>query len=220
MYLFYNDTQCFGVDGYAAFFLVELIKKDLENGKVYKKSDMATMPNTKNRHFKFSLTTHKHFDHSGGNECLQSEFGIRVYGTDYFLEHKNEQLIFDNKPIIPIHTTDSFCFNINNQFCLTGDFIFKLGCGHFFEGTGEDFVKSFRKLDDNTDKDILFLYGHDYFENNMKFAKIKRKYSEEELFLCNKNIFLTKQQEKMLNPFLSTDDPAEVQKLRNEKTKM
>lgn len=218
MYFFYDDNYAFGIDAAEPNYLLELCDKKLEHMKVYDKHEISMLKKISKRELLFSLTTHKHWDHSNGDEYLLSK-NVPVY------KHKNIfhlQIINQHNFTIlcvftPCHTTDHVCYVVNDKYCATGDFIFKIGCGCFFEGNSVDFIKSFKELDKQTDENVIFLYGHDYFRNNKQFAATKRFYTEEEDKLLLSKTFLNKKEEKALNPFLSTTDPVAIQKLREEK---
>jgi hydroxyacylglutathione hydrolase len=65
----------------------------------------------------------------------------------------------------------------NALFC--GDTLFVGGCGRFFEGTGDDMVKTFdlfKKLDPYTE----IFCGHEYTLDNLKFALTVSKYKAKE----------------------------------------
>lgn len=103
----------------------------------------------------------------------------------------------------PCHTKDSTCYIITNKWLCTGDTIFFLGCGKFFEGTAEDMfnnIQKIKKLDDN----LILLYGHDYSETNMRFTGIK----------LDKGIFLKLCDEKIYNKFFCVESVNELIILR------
>ena len=116
----------------------------------------------------------------------------------------------------PCHTLDSICILIKNNdtlksYVATGDFIFKLGCGKFFEGNAEMFIKSLDNLVSYLDENTLLLYGHDYFETNRKFTEMFYPVVD-----CN-HFFLTLKKEKKFNPFFKVMDIQELSGSREER---
>ena len=130
------------------------------------------------------LNTHHHWDHVGGNENILDEFpGIKVYahasdrgrvpGQTEFLEdgdtiqfgHQNGRVIHN-----PGHTTGAITYLFGNM-AFTGDTLFSGGCGRIFEGSVEDMHHSVNmKLGTLPDKTEIY-FGHEYTENNLKFAQ-------------------------------------------------
>ncbi|KAI9293957.1 hydroxyacylglutathione hydrolase [Neoconidiobolus thromboides FSU 785] len=138
------------------------------------------------------LTTHHHWDHSGGNEELHKQFpNIIIYGKDERIPKINK-ILNDGDTIklgshtvkclaTPGHTTGHLCYFIENthQFddqnnvtpaVFTGDTLFVGGCGRFFEGSPEDMCLSLSKLS-NLPSNTKIYCGHEYTASNFKFVK-------------------------------------------------
>ena len=100
------------------------------------------------------LTTHKHWDHAGGNIELLKQFpGIAVVGG------VGEEVAAANKEVTtgdvvnmaqhfdahiyqcPCHTKGHILFGIENTL-FTGDTLFAGGCGRFFEGSASEMYKN------------------------------------------------------------------------------
>lgn len=141
----------------------------------------------------------------------------------------------------PCHTLDSVSYLIMNDkdrkmYLVAGDFLFKLGCGKFFEGEASNFVDSLDnllysilkicimngRLTSKSDleylnreyepeeiyasqyfsnfdvmEDVYVLYGHDYFDINLRFT--------EQFFKPNisSDFFLNLPDEIKNNPFIN-----------------
>ncbi|KAI5172263.1 hydroxyacylglutathione hydrolase [Nematocida sp. LUAm3] len=158
-----------------------------------------------------SLTTHHHLDHSGGNIHLEALFpGIKIYaGSNKSFSHhicKDKDAIEEENMKIqcistPCHTLDSISYYITSSSsdtpCLfTGDTLFYLGCGKFFEGSPQMMVDSLSKLL-SCPPNTLIYYGHDYKENNLRF----RKEIVSPPVDLPESIFLSVEQEKKYNLF-------------------
>ena len=102
--------------------------------------------------------------------------------------------------------------NTNKNYVATGDFLFKLGCGKFFEGNAKMFVNSLDYLISKINKDALLLYGHDYFETNRRFTE--KFYPVQG---CE-NYFLTLREEEQFNPFFRVMDISVLEGSREERT--
>lgn len=221
MYLFYTDDIAFSIDAYEAKIIDYLLNLTLIHKNVYTINELFGLKShTKKRQLLFSLTTHHHFDHSDGNRILQTLWPtIPIYtGTNI----KDNEIISKNGIEIlciktPCHTIDSVCYLINSKYLITGDFIFKIGCGRFFEGNSQMFINGLQKIFKLVNNDVLILYGHDYTESNLKFAITKINYNNKDIDLIKNNIFLTLRDEKRLNPFFQNLTPQVITTLRKEK---
>ncbi|KAF7682483.1 putative hydroxyacylglutathione hydrolase [Astathelohania contejeani] len=208
MYFYYNSTSAFSVDAYKADVIVKCLdlefKKNIYNEKELDELNKMDTP----RKLMFSLTTHGHFDHNGGDQYLIKQFpSLVIYNSAYLKKNNHDENIpFIENPNLsisylctPCHTQDSICFYIkSNQQCLiTGDTILYLGVGKFFEGSASQMYSNIKKLR-ALPLDTLMLYGHD---NHIENTEKARKFFEIPDTLPKP--FLTLEQEKKYNPFFN-----------------
>lgn len=103
----------------------------------------------------------------------------------------------------PCHTADSQCFQVNGKWLMTGDTIFYLGCGRFFEGSPSEMENSFERLGCTTLDSLYCCYGHDYSAKDHLFAK---NYLGERISHLEGRKLLTWGEEKEFNPFMNVED--------------
>ncbi|KAG9226075.1 hypothetical protein CCMSSC00406_0008737 [Pleurotus cornucopiae] len=132
------------------------------------------------------ITTHHHFDHSGGNEAFAKAYpGVPIYGgsdkipalTD-FVKDNSEFTVGTDTHIkclaTPCHTQDSICYYATTPehpgAVFTGDTLFIGGCGRFFEGTGEEMHAALSYLGTLPSKTLVYP-GHEYAGGNIAFAR-------------------------------------------------
>ncbi|KAJ3480322.1 hypothetical protein NLI96_g8432 [Meripilus lineatus] len=178
-----------------------------------------------------AITTHHHFDHSGGNQATAFP-NAPIYGgskkipalTD-LVKHNDAFCIAETIHVqciaTPCHTQDSICYHVTSASdpshpggVFTGDTLFIAGCGRFFEGTPSEMHSSLSLLSHLPPQTIIY-NGHEYTSSNLAFAKsvdpnnpgVKRL---EELVRGNKCTtgLTTIEDEKEWNPFMRLDDPA------------
>lgn len=201
MYLFYDAENAFCVDAYAPEVISHALYCEFDRNN-YLQEEILKLEKTRKRKLVYALTTHGHFDHAGGNEKLKEMYPETIF-VDFTNFHPFTLGMYDVVPIkTPCHTLDSVCFLVKNRdtpvsFVLTGDFLFKLGCGRFFEGSAEMFFNSVRYLFQYIDDETIMLYGHDYYEQNKRFTEQFYKVTG-----CE-NFFLKFKEEKEFNPFLN-----------------
>ncbi|PFH50053.1 hypothetical protein AMATHDRAFT_146105 [Amanita thiersii Skay4041] len=135
-----------------------------------------------------AITTHHHFDHSGGNKA--STFpGVPIYGGSdkipaltNLVKDKDEFKIGDNIRVrclaTPCHTQDSICYHVTDTSdptfpggVFTGDTLFIGGCGRFFEGTPEEMDRALTYLATDLPDSTIVYNGHEYTNGNLAFAK-------------------------------------------------
>jgi len=131
------------------------------------------------------LTTHKHWDHAGGNLHLANLIpNLKIYGgsTDEVsgctipVEH-NHRLNIGNIQVTclltPGHTMGHICYYChteNDRVVFTGDCLFIAGCGKFFEGTPLDMFVSLYDILSTLEPDTKVYCGHEYTLSNYRFA--------------------------------------------------
>lgn len=177
------------------------------------------------------LTTHHHFDHTGGNLELKERTGCRVVGPageeasipgidvavaegDAFELGGARAQVLET----PGHTRGhiSYWFEDSDAlFC--ADTLFSLGCGRLFEGTAEQMWASLSKYAPLPDSTRVYC-GHEYTLSNAHFAvtvdpdnpALRDRVAEVEGLreAGQATIPSTLGSERAANPFLRPDDPA------------
>lgn len=139
---------------------------------------------THNATLKYILNTHHHWDHTDGNGALKRKTGCTIIGPSY------EPIPYSDQPLsegdvwqwggcdfhvlhTPGHTMGHIVYyspQLNAVF--TGDALFGMGAGRLFEGTPDDAVQGFQKLNTLPD-DARVYFAHEYTVNNgIKALKI------------------------------------------------
>ncbi|KRH92930.1 Glyoxylase [Pseudoloma neurophilia] len=219
LWMVFNNTECLAIDATEPEILdiakdVEFPEKSSRMPTIYKKNEIKNMKRTKQRKLLAVFTTHHHLDHSKGDKQHRTN-GIPVYNHDkIFHENRPSDELFDAKIEVndfninilhtPCHTQDSICILID-QWLFTGDTLFYLGCGRFFEGTAEQMSANFSKIL-SLPSDTICCYGHDYSKKDFLFAK--QFFKDEMLKNYNNSleegsITLTIEQERNFNPFIN-----------------
>eukprot|EP01055_Gregarina_sp_Pseudo9_P001405 Gregarina_sp_Pseudo_9__1404@NODE_193_length_3680_cov_38_449327_g178_i0_p2_GENE_NODE_193_length_3680_cov_38_449327_g178_i0NODE_193_length_3680_cov_38_449327_g178_i0_p2_ORF_typecomplete_len264_score11_00Lactamase_B/PF00753_27/3_1e21HAGH_C/PF16123_5/2_8e11Lactamase_B_2/PF12706_7/0_00018Lactamase_B_3/PF13483_6/0_00082Lactamase_B_5/PF14597_6/0_099_NODE_193_length_3680_cov_38_449327_g178_i024443235 len=133
------------------------------------------------------LTTHYHSDHQGGNKKCPAFFpNVPIYKSKY--EPTDGTHDVSDGDILelgslrikalhtPTHTRGHISYFISDTkgsrpaAACTGDFLFVGGCGRFFEGDAQTMIQSVEKIYSECGEDTYMLPGHDYGQNNLKFA--------------------------------------------------
>ncbi|XP_064614655.1 LOW QUALITY PROTEIN: probable hydrolase PNKD [Liolophura sinensis] len=192
------------------------------------------------------LTTHKHWDHSGGNSDLKHVYPeMRVYGG-----------AMDNIPAVthpvadgdvlqfgamkfevnftPGHTVGHVIFRLDGSpfgapdSLFSGDHLFLCGCGRMFEGAPGVMLRSLDHLTELKD-DTLVWPGHEYAMDNLEFAidleqnnqaaqqKLAWVREQRKDRACTSPS--TIEEEKQYNPFLRTNTDTILQSLGLELSK-
>jgi len=177
------------------------------------------------------LITHHHADHIGGVGLLKKQFGCEVVGPDAKRIAGLDTVAGDGDIIelgdvkirciaAPGHTATSVCYYVTDgsrqtPALFTGDTLFVCGCGRMFECGGETMFTSMQKLA-ALQGDTLVYPGHDYTEENVRFAltfdpdneALRKKLAlvENQNRTGQPTVPSTMAEEKRLNPFLKAAD--------------
>lgn len=219
----YAAGKCVAVDpGDAGPVLKELNRQDLQLTHIF--------------------STHHHADHVGGVGSLKKKFGCEVVGPDAKRITGLDRVAGDGDVIelgditiqciaTPGHTATSVCYYVTaaslaQPVLFTGDTLFVCGCGRMLECGGETMYASLQKLTTLSD-DTLVYPGHDYTEENVRFAMMFKPENEalQKKLAVVQNQNKTGQptvpsilaEEKQLNPFLKATDWKTFAYLRKQK---
>ncbi|XP_018052508.1 PREDICTED: hydroxyacylglutathione hydrolase, mitochondrial isoform X5 [Atta colombica] len=174
------------------------------------------------------LTTHHHWDHSGGNAKLSKSFAdLMIYGGDDRVEAINRKIVHNDTFSIgnlsvkclatPCHTRGHICYYVtgegqNSPSVFTGDTLFAGGCGKFFEGTADQMYKALIEVLGSLPEATKVYCGHEYTINNLKFGlhvepenvAIQQKLDQVHIQRANNlpTMPSTIKDEKLTNPFM------------------
>ena len=160
-------------------------------------------------HLKEIRNTHSHFDHTSGNRSLADKTGAPIVDSTDSNPFSVGGEVIEVIPT-PGHTRDSVCFR-SNGWVITGDTLFISNVGNCLPGLARAFRDSLTGLLELPDETIIYP-GHDYTDRSLRRAReiepdnqdIKR-FQES----CNPPpIVSTIGDEKRINPYLRTDEPA------------
>ena len=120
---------------------------------------------------RYLTNTHRHMDHTTGNETLLSRTGADYLDFRYLM--KKGRINMEEESVIvfhtPGHTEDSICFYVD-PYLITGDTLFNGKVGKCFTGDPDSFLKSIKTLLTLPDPTLVYA-GHDYVEEYMEFAR-------------------------------------------------
>ena len=130
---------------------------------------------------RYILLTHHHPDHVGGVPTLLEHFDARVFGPADERIPFVHQVCRDGDRVqltelnaefsvleVPAHTRSHIAFHGENVL-FSGDTLFSVGCGRFFEGTAADMQKSLDKLALLPVNTKVYC-AHEYTQANCAFA--------------------------------------------------
>jgi len=128
------------------------------------------------------LTTHKHWDHAGGNRYLASHLpSLSIVGgskddvdaCNLSVSHGEEIDLAEGWKATalhsPCHTKGHICYKIGKA-VYTGDTLFLGGCGRFFEGSGRDMYAALYDVLGSLPDSTLIFCGHEYSLANWQFG--------------------------------------------------
>jgi hydroxyacylglutathione hydrolase len=129
----------------------------------------------------YILLTHHHYDHTDGVAALKARYGARVFGPADDRMPYVDQICRQGDKIelpelginfsvleVPAHTRSHIAFYGENA-VFSGDTLFSLGCGRFFEGTALDMQTSLDKLA-ALPAETRNYCAHEYTQSNCAFA--------------------------------------------------
>lgn len=183
------------------------------------------------------LNTHHHWDHVGGNEALQQQFGAQIAcsvtdagrvpgevsrrlaeGDRFSLGAAEAEILG-----IPGHTLGHIAFYFAGAGAVfVGDTLFGMGCGRLFEGDPPMMWRSLARLRGLPAETRVYC-GHEYTEANAAFAvtiepenpelRARRDRVHSDRRAGRPTIPFTIAEERATNPFLRSDLPAIGQRL-------
>lgn len=178
MHLFYEEEAAFCIDTCSPKVLLKALGINFKK-RIYSEKEILSMPEdmAKKRRLAYLFTTHRHEDHSCGIPYIMenSPDTQRISGFEGSICKCGDKFHFGEVEIeclyTPCHTVDSFCYYVDGRFLATGDTLFFLGCGKFFEGTPEQMIDAIMKIRRRVNHGAILLYGHDYNKQNIRFTE-------------------------------------------------
>jgi hydroxyacylglutathione hydrolase len=184
---------------------------------------------------RYILLTHHHADHTGGVPDLLKKYKAEVFGPADsripFVDQvcrEGDQVLLPELDVrfqvleVPAHTRSHIAFYGENAL-FSGDTLFSLGCGRFFEGTAVDMQKSLDKLA-ALPADTKVYCAHEYTQANCAFAlrvepdnpALQRRAREiDSLRAANKITLPSRLSEELAaNPFLRTREQSVIEAAR------
>jgi hydroxyacylglutathione hydrolase len=136
------------------------------------------------------LCTHGHADHTSGLSALRARFPeAKIIAHPAYARslpagktlapcRNGEEFVFGEGEVrvrcleTPGHTADSICFYVAEHALFTGDTLFALGCGRVSGAAYEALFRSLASLAALPGETLVYP-GHDYFTENLRFARGK-----------------------------------------------
>lgn len=157
------------------------------------------------------LNTHAHGDHIRHNQKILDHYNcphIELLDQEVF---KLDDEVAIKALYTPGHIDPHFCFLIQEKSedrgLISGDVLFQAGVGNCRNGGDVNVLyNTIQSLVSSLSDDIIIYPSHDYFENNLNFAKtIEPENKAIDLYLAKtreKTLLTTLKEEKLYNPFL------------------
>ena len=186
-YLLYGTTEAMAIDGGAW-------------------QEILSFLDTNRLMLKFVTNTHRHYDHTPGDDHLLKKTRARFLDCTVLAD--NEVILIDGDPVIvyrtPGHSYDSVCFHTGDML-ITGDTLFNGTVGNCFTGDLKGFFHSIKRLMALPDETRVFA-GHDYVRDSLAFAKhLEPQNQDIERFRQNYDpnfLYSTLAEERKINPYL------------------
>ena len=184
------------------------------------------------------INTHEHWDHIGGNNEILANTNAKIlahYKAKNKIENISQTLhggeIIDIGTSIklkvldtPGHTMANVCLLLSSisetDALFSGDTLFNAGCGNCYNGgCPQAMYQSFKTKLFPLKKNTRIYPGHDYMENNLKFALSREPDNENIKQLLGKLkekkeiVITTIEQEKKINPFFRLQEKSIINKL-------
>eukprot|EP00741_Cyanophora_paradoxa_P001820 tig00000507_g1763.t1 len=189
------------------------------------------------------LTTHKHWDHAGGNEEMARAIpGLRVVGGEMedtpipacTLGVKEGDVVTVGALrfrvlFTPCHTRGHVLYFLENcspPALFSGDTLFLAGCGRFFEGDAADMHRAMYEVIGRLPPETEVYCGHEYSVNNLRFAvhvepgnaaaAEKLEWAKQQRAAGRPTIPSTLAEEKRYNPFMRVHEESLARAVRAE----
>jgi len=155
---------------------------------------------------KYVTNTHRHYDHTSGNDHLLGKTEARFLDCTTLAD--NETIEIDHEPVVvyrtPGHSKDSVCLHTGSNL-ITGDTLFNATIGNCFSGDLKGFFNSIQRLMRLPDDTRVFA-GHDYVKDSLTFAKhLEPQNKDIERFRQSYDpdfLYSTLAEERRINPYL------------------
>lgn len=130
------------------------------------------------------FNTHRHFDHTDGNEKLREVTGCKIIGPDKGRIPTLDRIVSngDRLPFGPVeiqvistpgHTESDVCYFMRrpdgDPVLWTGDTLFVGGCGRLYGGGPEAMFRSLSRLTSLPEETLVFC-SHEYGADNLRYA--------------------------------------------------
>lgn len=186
-YLLHGKTEAMAIDGGAWREILSFLE---QNGLT----------------LKFVTNTHRHHDHTPGNDHLLKKTKAGFLDCATLADH--ETILIDGDPVVvyrtPGHSRDSICFHTGNNL-ITGDTLFNATVGNNFSGDSKGFFNSIKRLMALPDDTRVFA-GHGYVRDSLAFARsLEPQNKDIESFRqsCDPDfLYSTLADERKINPYL------------------